>query len=249
MHNTTNTPPGSKWLLILAAAGFAAGFLGPMIFVPDANQGPLVGIFITGPGGLVLGAVLWGFSRLFNLPARVQWRTLYAVAIVGVLMTLLFVQPQPKLLGYVFDGEVGSCATPSETEADVLDYWDKRITHVTWATPRVGWRDGMRRLLGDTPGVVVSVRIERNNAIKENRKPWNSGSQFAAGWTSQIEETPFYDANGSCDQYPVGSGIRGFQKSDYEERIQSADIWPPEGLLSVLRASALSPIPEKWNGL
>jgi hypothetical protein len=33
------------------------GFLGPMILAPEANQGPLLGIFITGPLGLVVGAI------------------------------------------------------------------------------------------------------------------------------------------------------------------------------------------------
>ena len=43
---------------VLGSTGFALGFFGPMIFAPQANQGPLLGIFITGPGGAVLGAVL-----------------------------------------------------------------------------------------------------------------------------------------------------------------------------------------------
>jgi hypothetical protein len=34
---------------------FAGGFFGPLIFAPDANQGPLLGIFITGPIGIVVG--------------------------------------------------------------------------------------------------------------------------------------------------------------------------------------------------
>lgn len=37
--------------------GFVGGFFGPMLFAPDANQGPLLGLFITGPGGVVLGAL------------------------------------------------------------------------------------------------------------------------------------------------------------------------------------------------
>jgi hypothetical protein len=44
--------------LILGAIGFAAGFFGPIIFAPQANQGPLLGIFITGPLGFVLGLIL-----------------------------------------------------------------------------------------------------------------------------------------------------------------------------------------------
>ncbi len=50
--------------------GFAGGFFGPIIFMPGANQGPLLGIFITGPLGFILGAVggaiywlVWGRRR------------------------------------------------------------------------------------------------------------------------------------------------------------------------------------------
>lgn len=242
-------PPGFKWLLILAAAGFAAGFFGPMIFAPDANQGPLVGILISGPAGLVLGAVLWCLCALLKPSASVQWRILYTVATAGVLTTLVCVQPPPKVRGYVFDGTVETCATPSVAEADVLDFWDQRIAEVSWAEPRAGWQDDMHRLLRASPGVVLSVRVQRRNAIRENRKPWNRGSQFAAGWTTEEVATPFYDANGSCDQYRDGSAIRGYQQSDYEERIRSADIWPPEELLRVLRASALAAVPERWKDI
>jgi hypothetical protein len=42
---------------MVGAIGFCAGFFGPMLFARDANQGPLLGIFITGPLGAVLGAI------------------------------------------------------------------------------------------------------------------------------------------------------------------------------------------------
>jgi hypothetical protein len=44
--------------LILGVVGFAAGFFGPIIFSPKSNQGPLLGIFVTGPLGFVVGTVL-----------------------------------------------------------------------------------------------------------------------------------------------------------------------------------------------
>ena len=50
----------------VGAIGFAAGFFGPLIFAPEANQGPLLGIFITGPAGAVIGAIgglFYGLSR------------------------------------------------------------------------------------------------------------------------------------------------------------------------------------------
>lgn len=52
--------------VILGGLGFFGGFFGPMIFAPDANQGPLLGIFITGPLGFVLGGIggaLVGWAR------------------------------------------------------------------------------------------------------------------------------------------------------------------------------------------
>ncbi len=50
--------------LVLGGAGFVGGFFGPMLFAPDANQGPLLGLFITGPGGAALGAILgWLYWR------------------------------------------------------------------------------------------------------------------------------------------------------------------------------------------
>jgi hypothetical protein len=44
--------------LILGGIGFVGGFFGPILLTPEANQGPLLGIFITGPLGFVLGGFL-----------------------------------------------------------------------------------------------------------------------------------------------------------------------------------------------
>ena len=49
--------------LITGSICFVLGFFGPIIFTPNSNQGPLLGIFITGPlgfiAGLIGGAVYW----------------------------------------------------------------------------------------------------------------------------------------------------------------------------------------------
>ena len=50
----------ARWCAGMAAVvggvGFLAGFVGPIILRPDAPQGPLLGIFFTGPLGAVAGA-------------------------------------------------------------------------------------------------------------------------------------------------------------------------------------------------
>jgi hypothetical protein len=58
--------------VITGAIGFALGFFGPVVFMPDANQGPLIGIFITGPAGFVLG----GFGGLAYWLLQNRKRTL-----------------------------------------------------------------------------------------------------------------------------------------------------------------------------
>ena len=35
--------------------GFALGFFGPMLLDPSSGNGPMLGIFITGPLGFILG--------------------------------------------------------------------------------------------------------------------------------------------------------------------------------------------------
>ena len=41
----------------MGSIGFIGGFLGPIILRPESPQGPLLGIFFTGPIGFVVGLV------------------------------------------------------------------------------------------------------------------------------------------------------------------------------------------------
>jgi hypothetical protein len=51
--------------VILGAIGFAGGFFLPIALAPTANQGPMLGIFITGPAGFLIGLV-WGVWRAWR---------------------------------------------------------------------------------------------------------------------------------------------------------------------------------------
>ena len=48
--------------LFVGGIAFLIGFIGPMIVYPEANQGPLFGVFYGGPVGTLLG-LLWGIER------------------------------------------------------------------------------------------------------------------------------------------------------------------------------------------
>ncbi len=62
-----------KPAVILGAIAFAVGFFGPIIWAPDANQGPLLGIFITGPIGFAVGFA-WGVFREVQRSAKQRER-------------------------------------------------------------------------------------------------------------------------------------------------------------------------------
>ena len=51
----------------LGFTGFIIGFIGPLLIDSYANQGPLLGIFVTGPigylAGLLGGAIYWKFKK------------------------------------------------------------------------------------------------------------------------------------------------------------------------------------------
>ncbi len=43
--------------LMLGGLCFVIGFLGPMVFAKDTHQGPLIGLFIAAPLGVITGAI------------------------------------------------------------------------------------------------------------------------------------------------------------------------------------------------
>ena len=52
---------------------FLAGFFGPIWLWPSSNQGPLTGIFITGPAGFLLGGILGMVIGVLRSTPRKGW--------------------------------------------------------------------------------------------------------------------------------------------------------------------------------
>lgn len=84
MHFESFLQSALKSLGILSCAlgvgfiSFLAGFIGPLIFMPESNLGPLLGIFITGPVGfgvgLLLGTLIFGLTdKTSDLRTEMRW--------------------------------------------------------------------------------------------------------------------------------------------------------------------------------
>jgi hypothetical protein len=242
-------PPGILWIVLLGITGFCAGFFGPLVFVPESNQGPLVGIFLTGPGGAALGLLLWLLMKLRPLPGRSQWILLSTLAIAGTLTTFYFVQPQPATRGYEMELTLERTSSPSEAADAVIADWKKRIAGVTWATPRTGWEAQMRTALAADPGRVLETVLLRKRTIKEHRKPWNRGRLFATPWEPVQEKRQYYLRPDAPIPALTPSPVRLFLRYDSTATIRAPDVWPPLAPAEFIGYSHLEAVPADYATL
>ena len=54
--------------VVTGAVAFSIGFFGPMLFMPESNQGPLLGLLISGPLGFLLGGIGGGVYWVVRRP-------------------------------------------------------------------------------------------------------------------------------------------------------------------------------------
>jgi hypothetical protein len=237
------------WALAMGGIGGAAGFFGPIALNPEANQGPLLGIFITGPGGALAGLVLGFLFRILPIADtfRVQMLTL-CCATLG-LGTLWFALPDPAVKARVIDATIASCRPASELMPERITHWEERIAAVTWAPPRDNWREDTRRMLREYPGVVVELDVKRSNAILEHRKPWNRGKLTAEGW-KRVNESREYFGGGGCDSYPHGREVLLAPVTQPRKLDNGPNAaWPPDDLPNFLGVQVLDAVPANYQRL
>lgn len=239
------------WPLILGTVGFVCGFFGPIVLNPEANQGPLVGIFLTGPGGVFLGLILGAICKASKVRAALQWQILTTTGVVLGIATLAFCTPGPAFRGYLVETQIRGCSSPADHADNAIDYWTKRVSQVTWAAPRPGWQADARETLRGGPGVVLDVAVIRRNGIYESRRPWSLGKLSASGW-SDVNQQQTYYANSqgdSCSDYAVGDTSTQFVSYEPPGYAPSAQDWPPREPAAFLVLLSLEPAPSEYKEL
>ena len=230
------------WALALGAVGGAAGFFGPILLNPDANQGPLLGIFITGPGGALAGAILGLLFRILPFSDSVRGQALGLACTLLGLGTLWFCLPEPAVKQRVVDATIGTCRPAGELVPASIARWEGTIAQYSYATPRDNWRADTERMVREHPGVVVELEVARSNAILEHRRPWDRGYLSAQGW-KRIDDTERYFGGGACDSYPPGKHVMLAPRSSYSKA------WPPSDLPDFLGLQVLDAVPANYLGL
>ncbi len=78
-----------RWTLVISAVSFVVGFVGPLI-LSNSNLGPLLGIFVTGPLGFLVGGLV-GALRVSNRSARLSSKVIAVVWALALAYTYLTV--------------------------------------------------------------------------------------------------------------------------------------------------------------
>ena len=244
--------PIGLWALAFGLTGFVAGFFGPILLNPEANQGPLLGLFITGPGGALGGAVLGTLLRFAPFSRSVHAKALIVACLVFGLGTLYFCLPQPKVLAHVIDAEAVDCSRPSELAREALDTWQDAVQRATWYTPPADWQQVALRNLSTDTGLVLTVRIARRATFYQHRKPWDFGRRSIGPWEAVESPERYYVNERDVDCATYLSRPRQlylpFVRSATSATEASRE-WPPTDVTSFLRLMELGPVPIEYRTL
>ena len=235
--------PLLAWPLVLGLAGFTAGFIGPIVFLPDANTGPMIGIFMTGPGGAVLGLLMGAVVKAVGLSDRAAWKVLLGTAVGGWLAIIGFciAAPAPIPRSAVIEGTVSRCLAPMEMAPDAIQYWESRVAKVTYQAPRPGWKEGVPTILNEDAGAVLEVKITRENPVYEQRKLWNKGELRTAGWRTPVQPVKLFyvrQTGKRCADYPLNEKVRIYPVDE------ASPGWPPATAPQFLNLLLWQPVPE-----
>jgi len=239
-------PPGILWPLGVGGVAFAAGFFGPMVLVPESNLGPIIGL-VSGPAGLIVGAVLGLLCRLTGVPERAQWVGLAATCVGAVLTLSILVKPEPATRGYLVELQVVR-QRPLHTQTDVvIAHWRDYVARVTWTQPRPGWEEQMRRDLQTAPGSVLDVLVLRKKEIKEDRSVWRRGQRIETPWVTGNEPASYYLPPGQGGALAPGSKAIHFLAYDSLAAVEPPSEWPPREVGAFLNLSVLAPVPDAYR--
>jgi hypothetical protein len=234
----------ATWALTFGIVGFLSGFIGPMIFNPSANQGPMLGIFITGPAAFVVGGLFGAISAFNKLSTR---HNLYALIVCSVFVTGFLINvsvPEPRTLGFVVDAEIRDCKFAESAVDGAIARWDK----TTWSEsyqPRPNWKADISNMVKRDKGVILDLFIFRKRKLYENQKPWNRGQRAASDWQDENNITSYYArfAGASCADYTDRT------RKLYSPSWEASSLSPPDILPTFLGFYVLESVPEQYKQL
>jgi hypothetical protein len=239
---TDENPPSAltttgRWALVLGLTGFVCGFVGPMAFAPESNQGPMLGIFITGPVGALSGAILGAVVGVRGLRRSLSNALLVLAALMVAATTLVVAIPEPHYYADAVEGEVLDCTDVAELRDDAV----KRLNALAASRPAlrapISWDEAFDKALDQDHDVVLALHLSRYRRLYRREARWNRGTLAADPWTTADQTANYYAMFGgpTCDGYAVGAQAQF-------SVVSRVGIWPPSGLAEMLDVNAAAPL-------
>jgi hypothetical protein len=228
-----------QWIATLGVVGFLCGFFGPMLLAPEANQGPMLGIFISGPGGAALGAILGLVVAALGLPTIIATRFLYAATIIVAASTLYFSVPSPRYRADVIDGEIRQCIPPERLREKAVDRLNEMEAKRPDPRPKA-WAEAFDQALTNDRGVVLELYVLRTSRLYEREAVWNRGVMEARPWIAEKQLHMYFAsyAGADCVAYPIG--VRSLFRAT-----GLLGIWPPAYIAEMLALKVAAPLPAR----
>lgn len=224
-----------RWSFTLGVVGFLSGFIGPMLLAPHANQGPLVGILITGPGGFLTGLVVGVILQLKGVAEAASRNALLVVASLFAVVTLYTCIPAKRHVADLLEGEMLTCADPRTLKDAAVARQDEIDAHHNYV-PKKPWDTEFDRMLHETPGVVIEFRLHRTRAIYEGRANGSYGALSADPWRSTHAIVSYYAARFDCSAVTKGGVVTLASNG-------SGLAWPPYDIGQLLQLATAARVP------
>jgi hypothetical protein len=228
--------------IAMGFAGFICGYFGPVVLTPDATVGPLLGIFITGPAGALIGALIGAGAALARLkPAAFTMLAATCTSVVAG-ATLYAALPEDRWEGIIIDASIRGCSSPDTLADGAIAEWGK-WNKEAWSAPRPGWKEDVADMLQRDRGVVLTMFVYRQRDVFRQRKPWNKDVLRATPWRESARMEVFFDrgTEGSCSPYPLGRGA--FYSTEWE----ASSVSPSDIVSSFLGLSLLRDVPATFQ--
>jgi hypothetical protein len=240
------------WSLILGGIGFLLGLVGPMVLDPESEMGPMVGIVLTGPGGVLAGLALGAFFRESGVSDAARRWILTFSALAMAVVTLYVSLPEPAWDSYVVEATVESCEQPTAALDRALADWEPAVERMTWVTPTPNWQALAIRNVQQDNGSLLTLHVQRRIEIRRHRRPWDHGRLSAGAWVAFDERARYYAPAeaGSCESYLQRGTALYWPVVDrgYDPWVPGT-AWPPQDVSHFLQLQTLAAVPPDYRQL
>jgi len=164
-------------------------------------QGPLLGIFFTGPIAFCIGVIGGLISASRRITIRGNIYLLFAASVLVAGATLYMSMAEPLKLGIVIDAEIRNCRSPELLTEQAIKRW-KEIISIS--QNRLSWGEiNVPNLLKKDQGVILDLLVYRRKEIRKHRKLWNYGQIEVTAWHEENAPESFHAgfAGASCADY------------------------------------------------